>query len=177
MKYYVFLESIYQFKGGTSHQSSQPAIHRYIRSISINSRSNPTPRGIFDIPTLYNLSISCDILSDESLFRAMFLTAVCSFLRMSNIAPHSSSKFNPDFHLLRQDVIFVPPGAHLLIKWTKTVQHYKSHHWIQLPSIKNRFLCPVRALQALLASRPLPPPPLFANNFYPHAQGIDTHIV
>ena len=96
---------------------------------------------------------------------------------MSNIAPHSSSKFNPDFHLLRQDVIVTPPGAHLLIEWTKTLQHHKSRHWIQLSSIKNHFMCPLRALQALLAFRPLPPPaPLFANNFYPYAQVIDTHI-
>ena len=96
---------------------------------------------------------------------------------MSNVAPHSSSKFNPDFHFLRQDLIFAPPGAHLLIKWTKTLQHHKSHHWIQLPAIKNHFLCPVRALQALLTSRPLlPTSPLFANNFHPYAQVIDTHI-
>ena len=73
--------------------------------------------------------------------------------------------------------IFAPPGAHLLIKWTKTLQHHKSYHWIQLPSIHNKFLCPVRALRALIASRPLPPSsPLFANNFHPYAQVIDTHI-
>ena len=54
---------------------------------------------------------------------------------------------------------------------------HKSHHCIQLSSTENLFLCPVRALQALLASRPLPPPvPLFANKFYPFAQVIDTNI-
>ena len=96
---------------------------------------------------------------------------------MSNIAPHSSSKFNPDIHLLRQDLIFAAPGAHLLIKWTKTLQHHKSYHWVQLPSIHNHFLSPVRALQALLASRPLSPSAHhFANNAHPHAQVIDTHI-
>ena len=163
--------------GWDTSAASHPAVTRYIRSISINCKFNPTPRGIFDIPTLYNLSLSCDILSDPLLFRAIFLTAFYGFLRMSNIAPHSSAKFNPEFHLLRQDLIFAPPGAHLLIKWTKTLQHHKSFHWVQLPSIHNKFLCPVRALQALLASRPLPPSaPLFANHFPPHAQVIDTHI-
>ena len=94
------------------------------------------------------------------------------------LAPHSSSRFNPSFHSLRQDLIFAPPGAHLLIKWTKTLQqHHKSYNWVQRSSIHNHFLCPVRALQALLASRPLPPSaPLFANNFSPYAQVIDTHI-
>ena len=156
---------------------SHPAIHRFIRSININSKFSPTPRRVFDIQTLYHISLSCDILSDPPLFRAIFLTAFFGFLRMSNIAPHSSSKFDPCIHFLRQDLIFAPPGAHLLIKWTKTLQNYKSHHWIQLPSLSNHFLCPVRALKVLLNSRPLPPTtPLFANKFQPYNQVIDTHI-
>ena len=154
-----------------------PAVQRYICSISINSTFSPTPRGIFDVHTLYNISLSCDILTDPILFRAIFLTAFYGFLRMSNIAPHSASKFSPDHHFLRQDLIFACPGTHLLIKWTKTLQHHKAHHWIQLPSIHNHFLCPVRALRVLIAARPLPPSaPLFTNNFHPYAQVIDTHI-
>ena len=47
-------------------------IERYLRSISINFRFAPTPRGLFDIKTLYYISISCDILSDPILFRAIF---------------------------------------------------------------------------------------------------------
>ena len=160
---------------------SHPAITRFIRSININSKFSPTPKGVFDIPTLYQLSCSCDILPDPLLFRAIFLTAFFGFLRMSNIAPHSSSKFNPDVHFLRQDITFAPPppptGAHLLIKWTKTLQHHKAHHWIQLPSLPNQLLCPVRALKSLLSSRHLPPTaPLFANSYFPHNQVIDTHI-
>ena len=156
---------------------SHSAIHRFIRSININSKFFPTPRGVFDIQTLYHLSLSCDSLSDPILFRAIFLTAFFGFLKMSNIAPHSSSKFHPCVHFLRQDLIFAPPGAHLLIRWTKTLQNCKSHHWIQLPSLSNHFLCPVKALKLLLNSRSLPPTaPLFANNFPPHNQVIDTHI-
>ena len=96
--------------------ASHPAVTRYLRSISIKSRFNPTPRGVFDIPTLYQISLSCDTLSDPLLYRAIFLAAFFGFLRMSNIAPHSSSKFDPDNHFLRKDLIFAPPGAHLLIK-------------------------------------------------------------
>ena len=78
---------------------------------------------------------------------------------MSNVAPHSIARFDPDKHFLRQDVIFAPPGAHLIIKWTKTLQDNKSHHVVQLPTINNMYLCPVRALKALLKSRQLPPTP------------------
>ena len=175
-----YLSSIYSkasLYGWDVSPIAHPAVRRYIRSISINSTFSPTPRGIFDIHTLFNLSLSCDILSDPILFRAIFLTAFYGFLRMSNIAPHSSKKFDQNHHFLRQDLIFAPPGAHLLIKWTKTLQHHKSYHWIQLPSIQNKFLCPVRALRALIASRPLPPSfPFFANNLHPYSQVIDTHI-
>ena len=56
----------------------------------MTSQFRPTPRGVFDVPTLYHISRVCDLLSDPILFRAIFLTAFYGFLRMSNIAPHSA---------------------------------------------------------------------------------------
>ena len=47
-------------------------IQRYLRSISINSRFAPTPRCVFDIKSLYYISISCDTLSDPILLRDIF---------------------------------------------------------------------------------------------------------
>ena len=96
------------------------------KSISIISKFSPTPWGNFDVHTLYNISLSCDILPNPILYRAIFLTAFYGFLRMSNFAPHSSAKFSQD-HFLKQDLISAPPGDHLLVKWTKTLQHHKSH--------------------------------------------------
>ena len=157
--------------------TNNPAVLRYIRGLSLTSPFRPTPQGIFDIPTLYAISKQCEILSDPILFRSIFLTSFYAFLRMSNIAPHSSRQFNPQNHLLRQDVIFAPPGTHIILKWCKTMQDAKSTHIVQIPEIANVWLCPVRALNTLLASRHLPPTsPLFANIFYPHSQIIDTHI-
>ena len=100
-----------------------------------------------------------------------------AFLRMSNIAPHSLKLFDPNKHFLRQDVIFAPPGAHLILKWCKTMQDNKSHHVVQIPQINNYWLCPVRALRTLLISRPLhDTDPLFANKHPPFNQVIDTVI-
>ena len=101
--------------------------------------------------------MSCDILNDPILFRAIFLTSFYGFLRMSNIVPHSASQYSPSRHFLRQDLIFADPGADLIIKWTKTLQDHNSHHVIQFPSIQNPILGPVRALKQLPQSRPLPP--------------------
>ena len=88
---------------------SHPAINRLLRSISLTSHFAPTLRSIFDIPTLYNISISCDSTDDPHLYRAIFLVGFYGFLRMSNIAPHSSKNFCKQHHFLRQDVIFAPP--------------------------------------------------------------------
>ena len=156
-----------------SNPTSDPVISRFIRSISINSPFSPTPRGIFSIEMLYHISIACEILSDPLLYRDIFLTSYFAFLRMSNIALHSVKKFDPSRHFLRQDVIFAPPGTHLIIKWTKTLQDNKSHHVVQLPQLSNIYLCPVRALSALMASRKLSPSaPLFAVQSFPHQQVI-----
>ena len=72
---------------------AHPSISRYIRSIPINSSFNPTTRGIFDLQTLYNILVSCEILSDPVLYRANFLTAFFGFLHMSNLAKSSTLSF------------------------------------------------------------------------------------
>ena len=79
-----------------------------------------------------------------------------AFLRMSNVAPHSSKSFDHNRHLLRQDVIFGPPGAHIILKWTKTLQDSRAHHIVQIPLLPNSPVCPVSAIQVLLQSRKFP---------------------
>ena len=86
---------------------SHHSIAKYLRSLSINSMFRPTPRGVFNVHTLYKISVACDSLSDPPLYRAIFLVAFYGFLRMSNIAPHSAKLFSQDRHFLRQDVILV----------------------------------------------------------------------
>ena len=111
---------------------------------------------------MYHISISCDLLPDPCLFRAICLVAFFGFLRMSHIAPHSSKKFDPSIHILRQDLYFPPPGVHITLKWSKTLQGHKAYHVVLLPQLANIYLCPVRALHQLLLTRPFPPSaPLF----------------
>ena len=95
---------------------SHHLIQSYLRIIAINFTSLPTPRGIFDLHTLASISQAYTVLDDPILFRAAFLLAFFVFLRMSNVARHSKFKFDTKRHILRQDVIFQEPGAHILIK-------------------------------------------------------------
>ena len=78
------------------------SVKRFLRSITINSSFAPTHQGIFDIHTIYLISMACDCLSDPLVYRAIFLTA---FFHTSNIAPHSKKAFDPTRHILRQDLI------------------------------------------------------------------------
>ena len=94
---------------------------------------------------------------------------------MSFVAPHSRFKFDSSRHFLRQDIIFHHPGAHVLLKWRKTLEETSSHHLVQIPLLTNSTLCPVRALQELMQSRLLPPSfPLFVHNSPPFHPVIDT---
>ena len=77
-------------------------------------------------------------------------------------------KFDPNTHILRQDVIFQEPEAHTLVKWTETLQDKSAHHFVQVPALHNKVLCPVLAIQQLLSSRQLAPSgPLFAHKSLP----------
>ena len=90
----------------------------YVRSITINAHFSPVPKGIFDVKTLAHIIHTCDLLNDPPLYKAAFLLAFFGFLRVSNIAPHSKQKFDSQKHFFRQDIIFAPPGVHVLLKWT-----------------------------------------------------------
>ena len=48
------------------------------------------------------------------------------------------------------DVIWGPPGAHILITCSKTMQKSGAIHVVQLPLLKDSILCPVLALKAMI---------------------------
>ena len=77
-----------------------------------------------------------------------------ALLRISNIAPPFQRSFDPSRHLLRGDVKFIYPGAHLKLKWAKNIQAPEKVHWIKIPTISDSLLCPVTALQQVLAHIP-----------------------
>ena len=62
--------------------------------------------------------------------------------------------FNPLEQLARADLFFAPPGAHILIKWSKTLQAKNQIRLLKIPSLKKSILCPVSALKNLLLITP-----------------------
>ena len=64
--------------------------------------------------------------------------------------PQSAPSFDHIRHILRGDLIFGPPGAHLILKWAKSMQAATSHQVIQIPALPGSKLFPVDALKAIL---------------------------
>ena len=80
-------------------------------------------------------------------------------------------------HILRQDILFLDPRAHVLFKWTKTLQESSAHHFVQIPRLSNLDLCPVQALMDRMQTRPLPKHAgLFVHRAPPFSPVIDTTI-
>ena len=52
--------------------------------------------------------------------------------------------------LARADVIFAPPGAHLIIKWSKTLQFREKVKVLKIPSLDSSKLCPVSAIKNIM---------------------------
>ena len=92
----------------------------------------------------------CDSMYMGMVYKAAYLLAFFSFLRISNLVPHSVNAFSVFKHLTKADVIFAPPGAHIIVKWTKTMQFQNKCKVIKIPFLLGSSLCPVTALGVLL---------------------------
>ena len=144
-----------------------PRIKVYNKAILRHSQFNPNIKAIIDIPMLTRLVHQCDSMHMGTIFKAAFLTSFFSFLRISNLVPHSISSFDYMNQLARADVIFAPPGAYILIKWSKTLQFRNKIRIIKIPSLGSSSICPVAALKAMLKLYPgSPNSPLFQIKCY-----------
>ena len=133
----------------------------------------PSSRPSIDISTLQSLLLFCDTRPHPLTFRALYLTCFFSFLRLSNILPHSSSTFDDTRHLARGDFLTSGVGAVLLIKWSKTIQDRKSITTIPLPNLGLSPLCPIVALRAMIHHMPAHSnDPLFTIKKHHHLQPL-----
>ena len=93
-------------------------------------------------------------LEDPQVFTALYLLAFFSFLRLSNMVPHSFTSFDLSRHLARGDIIFSHDMAVVLVKWSQTIQSRDKIALIHIPVLPGSRLCPVAALKRMLAIVP-----------------------
>ena len=83
-----------------------PKIKYYIKSLKINRPLSVKSHNLIDISWLISISTQCSNFTSAPVYRAIFLSGFFSFLRLSNLEPHSLSAFDPSRLLTGQDVFF-----------------------------------------------------------------------
>ena len=129
-------------------------IQMFVKSLQINRplaiKSNP----VFSVDMLTYIVTQCQKFEFSHIFAALYLFAFYSFLRLSNIVPHSFRGFDPSRHLARGDVIFGDTSAVVILKWSKTNQLRDKVKYVTIPKIPHSPLCPFGSLKNMLQKIP-----------------------
>ena len=129
-------------------------IQYFIKALKLNRPLHVRTTPIFTEHILAQIVQVCDHLDHPHVFTAMYLLAFFSFMRLSNLVPHSRSQYDHTKHLARGDVIFSSTEAIIIIKWSKTIQFRDRVVTIRIPFLPGSSLCPVTALKAMIALVP-----------------------
>ena len=126
----------------------------YIKSLKINAAFRPKAIKLISIEVLQQIVTACSVLQHPVVYKALYLFCFFSFLRLSNILPHSSTAFDITRHLTRGDVIFGQKFATITVKWSKTMQNRRETSTISIPMLGKSALCPIAALQQMFIRIP-----------------------
>ena len=133
----------------------------FIKAVKLNRPLQPKLHVVIDEVLLEAIVLACSSLHSPLMFKALYLLAFYSFLRLSNILPHSVSSFDSTRHLCVGDVIFADEYAIIMIKWSKTMQDRSKVASISIPALGSAIICPVSALTRMLHLQTSPDDPLF----------------
>ena len=105
---------------------------------SLKLQAPPKPRSVLslDIDLLQKIVNQCKHFSFLVVFRPLYLVAFFSFMRLSNLLPHSASTFGHTRQSARGGVIFGQQGAVLVVTWSKTMQNRREFPTIPLPDLQ-----------------------------------------
>ena len=126
----------------------------YQKAVQMHAPLNAKLKRIIDIPVLKAIACQCDFTYMGQVFKALYLLSFFSFLRLSNLVPHTVAQFSPLKHLARGDVILRSDKLVLILKWSKTMQTNNQIKLITVPRIPNSSICPVVAIKNLLDLTP-----------------------
>ena len=133
---------------------SDNRIQLYLKSLKINRPFQPHIPQIVDEYLLARIVSACDHFPNQIVFKALYTISFFSFLRLSNLLPHSIKTFDVSRHLCRGDIFFSQTTATILIKWSKTIQNRQEIKTIVIPLLHNSPICPAQAVQQMLALYP-----------------------
>ena len=91
-------------------------IRYFNKAVALASPLRVNLKAIIDIALLKQIVTLCDSMFMGFVYKAAIILSFFSFIRISNLVPHSISKFDPLRQLAQGDIFFAPPGAHILLK-------------------------------------------------------------
>ena len=120
-----------------------PKLKYFLKPLRINRPLTVKPHNIISIDRLIQISQACDNVTNGPVYRAVFLVGFFGFCRLSNLAPHALTAFDPSRHLTGEDIFFTKKFVKVLLKCRDRVE------CITLPKLQNKLICPHSALKAL----------------------------
>ena len=129
-------------------------ISLYFKSLKLNRQFAPKINPTLTVSTLESVIAVAKTMQHQVTFVALYSFCFFSFLRLSNLLPHTPNTFDITRHLARGDIIFTSFRAIVIIKWSKTMQNRKDTCTIAIPSLGRSEICPVTALKTMFACLP-----------------------
>ena len=126
----------------------------FLKSLKINRPLTPVVKLVIDQTLLLQIITVSDHLQFPLVYKSLYLLAFFSFLRLSNILPHTMKTFDKSRHLCVGDVIFADQRAVIVVKWSKTLQDRVKTTTVDVPCLGSSALCPVTALKQMLFKYP-----------------------
>ena len=124
-----------------------------IRAVAYNAPLSFKIRGVLSVSQLRQLMLTLEDSRDKDVFRAIFLMGFFGFYRLSTLVPPARSGFSPSRFMTHGDVVWGPPGAHIITKCSKSMQVSGQSHIVQLPLLADKQICPVNALKRIVSNK------------------------
>ena len=123
----------------------QIEISMLVKSVHVNARMQVRIKRIFSPELLRKLVLKMKCFTNHATYVALCLVSFFGFFGLGYLCPDNLSCFDRTRFPVLRDVIWGPPGAHILI-----MKKSGAIHVVQLPLLKDSILCPVLALKEMI---------------------------
>ena len=97
--YMAAIRAFHIIYGLPTHCFRDEHLSLFLKSIQNSAPLTPRRSPLIDIQTLHDIIHQCANLENPTIFRPLYLLCFFSFLRLSNILPHTTSSFDVTRHL------------------------------------------------------------------------------
>ena len=123
--YMAAIRAFHIIYGLPTHCFRDERLSLFLKSIQNSAPLTYKMSSLIEIEILHAIIQECNNMENPLIFRPLYLTCFFSFLRLSNILPHTAHSFDFTRQLAHGDFITQEQGGLLLIKWSKTIQNHR----------------------------------------------------